>query len=122
MSYAHTAVLGAIAFSATFGAVQFAAGSDLSGGLRVFSSSWESGVNRAGKADRASRAVAVAAAPTRTISIQLEKIANTSIVIRIPQRREARDAEPGKRPVACEPVVSVLTEIAKRLQPGRCVT
>jgi hypothetical protein len=121
MSYAHTAVLGAIAFSATFGAVQFAAGSDLAGGLRVFSDSWESGVNRSAKADRAGPTVA-AAAPTRTIAIQLEKIANTSIVIRIPQRREALDAEPGKRPVACEPVVSVLTEIAKRLQPGRCVT
>jgi hypothetical protein len=24
--------------------------------------------------------------------------------------------------VACEPVVSVLTEIARQLQPGRCVT
>jgi len=24
--------------------------------------------------------------------------------------------------VACEPVVSMLTEIAKHLQPGRCVT
>jgi hypothetical protein len=24
--------------------------------------------------------------------------------------------------VACEPVVSVLTEVAHKLQPGRCVT
>jgi len=24
--------------------------------------------------------------------------------------------------VACEPVVSLLTEIARQLQPGRCVT
>jgi hypothetical protein len=27
-----------------------------------------------------------------------------------------------KRPVACEPSVSILTEIAKNLQPGRCIT
>jgi hypothetical protein len=27
-----------------------------------------------------------------------------------------------KLTVACEPVVSVLTEVAKQLQPGRCVT
>jgi hypothetical protein len=27
-----------------------------------------------------------------------------------------------KMTVACEPVVSVLTEVAKLLQPGRCVT
>jgi hypothetical protein len=31
-------------------------------------------------------------------------------------------AKPGKTAVACEPVVSVLTEVAKLLQPGRCVT
>jgi len=32
--------------------------------------------------------------------------------------------KPGDRKmtVACEPVVSVLTEVAKLLQPGRCVT
>ena len=27
-----------------------------------------------------------------------------------------------KAAVACEPPVSVLTEVAKRLEPGRCVT
>ena len=42
--------------------------------------------------------------------------------------KEIRDAvkdavkDGGRRMVACEPVVSVLTEIAKTLQPGRCVT
>jgi hypothetical protein len=32
--------------------------------------------------------------------------------------------KPGDRKlrVACEPVVSTLTEVAKLLQPGRCVT
>jgi hypothetical protein len=45
--------------------------------------------------------------------------------------REARDRAPhspliksgvGKPLVACEPSVSVLTEVAKHLEPGRCVT
>ena len=27
-----------------------------------------------------------------------------------------------KPPVGCEPMFSVLTEVAKQLQPGRCVT
>ena len=38
-----------------------------------------------------------------------------------PPRSQAK--EPSRRQmVACEPVVSVLTEVAKQLQPGRCVT
>jgi hypothetical protein len=32
------------------------------------------------------------------------------------------EEQKAKATVACEPVVSVLTDIAKRLQPGRCVT
>jgi hypothetical protein len=36
--------------------------------------------------------------------------------------RDTSFAKPGDRKVACEPVVSVLTEVAKQLQPGRCVT
>ena len=30
--------------------------------------------------------------------------------------------EPNKPTIACEPMVSSLTEVAKLLQPGRCVT
>ena len=55
------------------------------------------------------------------------------MVVRVPVGREARNrpampARPaGREPavkiaVACEPPVSVLTEVAKLLQPGRCVT
>jgi hypothetical protein len=49
----------------------------------------------------------------------------------MPMAREARDRAPhspliksgvGKPLVACEPSVSVLTEVAKHLEPGRCVT
>jgi len=73
---------------------------------------------------------------TRTVSVRLYGLSDTSVVVRIPVAREARNApsaplvtrsgdrKPGDRKltVACEPVVSVLTEIAKQLQPGRCVT
>ena len=45
-------------------------------------------------------------------------------------RKEARNAPPAPavskapvgRTVACEAVVSVLTEVAKQLPPGRCIT
>jgi hypothetical protein len=75
--------------------------------------------------------------PTRTISIHVDRVADTSVVVRIPLASGASGPVPGvasapaslisnrpsaQRTVACEPVVSVLTEIAKRLQPGRCVT
>ncbi len=71
----------------------------------------------------------------RTVSIRLESLPSTSIVFRLPrisdQEAGDRDAKRGlrhapamrvKRTIACEPVVSTLTEVAKRLQPGRCVT
>ena len=70
-----------------------------------------------------------ARAPTRTISLRLDGLADTSILVRIPLVNEARSVSPSvvksgnhKITVACEPVVSVLTEIARQLQPGRCVT
>ena len=57
------------------------------------------------------------------------------MLVRIPLTKEAREAtrprfllpiksgqNQSKPMVACEPVVSVLTEVAHRLQPGRCVT
>jgi hypothetical protein len=88
-------------------------------------------VNRAAKADR-TVALRQAPAPTRTVSIRLHGLANTSVVLRIPQAQEARNTKPpallparmqNRKPtVACEPVVSVLTDVAKLLQPGRCVT
>jgi hypothetical protein len=57
------------------------------------------------------------------------------VVVRVPIVTEAErnrpvvPAKPGsskpgasKTAIACEPPVSVLTEVAKLLQPGRCVT
>jgi hypothetical protein len=124
-------ILAAIAISLMFGAVQFASGHDLTEGLKVIASPQPGGVNRAAKADRIAAYVA-SAAPTRTISFKLDQLADTSILVRIPLTSATGGntappsllMKPGedKTAVACEPVVSVLTEIAKRLQPGRCVT
>jgi hypothetical protein len=130
----------AIAVPLALGAVQFASGYDLTGGLAAglvttASAAPETGINRTAKADRmkADRTtrVAMPSAPTRTISIRLDGLADTSVVIRIPMVRESRNiplvpllTKPADRrlTLACEPVVSALTEVAKRLQPGRCVT
>jgi len=128
----------AIAVPLALGAVQFASGYDLTGGLAAglvttASAAPETGINRTAKADRmkADRTTRVAMAPTRTISIRLDGLADTSVVIRIPMVRESRNiplvpllTKPADRrlTLACEPVVSALTEVAKRLQPGRCVT
>ena len=117
------------------GAVQFAAGRDLSGVTPSSAGISEALINRAAKADRAAR-LPEGAVQTRTVSVRLYGLSDTSVVVRIPVAREARNApsvplvtrsgdrKSGARKltVACEPVVSVLTEIAKRLEPGRCVT
>ena len=122
-------ILGASAVVLTSGAVQFASGRDL--GLvsqaavsQVSLVPAGSGVNRAAKADRTAGASA-AAGRTQTISLRLDGLSDTSVLIRVPVAQAARDtssAKPGERKVACEPVVSVLTEVAKQLEPGRCVT
>ena len=128
MSHTVRGMLGAVAISLTFGAVGFASGRDLTGGLQALGHPQPTGVNRAAKADRVT-AFRASSAPSRTISF---KLADTSILARIPLTVEAHsNAAPAlpltklgahKLAVACEPVVSVLTEVAKRLQPGRCVT
>jgi hypothetical protein len=63
------------------------------------------------------------------MSLRLNDLANTSVLIRVPLGNDNRSRTPASRQmksgnaiIACEPSVSVLTEIAKRLQPGRCVT
>jgi hypothetical protein len=139
-------ILGAAAITLTFGAAQFAFGEDLTVGMRT-SGTEEPAVNRASKADRAP-ILAEPVAPTHTLSIHIDSVPDTSVLVRLPLAQEARNnaardgaargnaaqgnAVPalpqnlpqntGERKIACEPVVSVLTEIAKSLQPGRCVT
>jgi hypothetical protein len=136
MSHTVKGILSGVALLATFGAVQLASGHDLTVGLATPGTPAEE-ANRAAKADR-DAVVPVATALTRTISIQLDRLPNTSILVRIPLAQEARNEARNKprnvpprlfikagernQTVACEPTVSVLTEIVKQLQPGRCVT
>lgn len=119
-----------VATLGALGAAQFAFGHDLAGSFQSFTAVSNYGVNRAAKTDRAP-GVTTPAAPMQTISVQLRGLTETSVAVRIPVTQRGPDPAPTpllttsapKRPaVACEPVVSVLTEVAKQLQPGRCVT
>ena len=124
-------VYGAAAIALALGAVPLAAGRDIAGGAQLLLTSAASsvtrdapasGVNREGKADRSARTIG---APSDTISLRLDDLPGTSVLVRLPAK-SARDGSTksgsGRPKVACEPVVSVLTEVAKLLQPGRCVT
>jgi hypothetical protein len=120
---------GVIAVALSLGAVQLAFGRDLSGGLQVDEGTSPSTINRATKTDRAA-AVAGPAIPMQTIQLRLQGLSDTSVLIRVPvaQARNRSSVLPvpksldRKMAVACEPVASVLTEAAKQLEPGRCVT
>ena len=135
MSQVRNGIFAALAVSATLGAVQlvavqFASGHALPGGRQLAATASEGGVNRSAKTDRATAKVAPGQA--ETIAFRLDGLADTSVLVRVPVAKdEARNrppapAKPGasksKATVACEPPVSVLTEVAKLLQPGRCVT
>jgi hypothetical protein len=130
MSKTFAGILGAIAVSLTFGAVQFASGSDLHGVRPQPAQAPEATINRDAKTDRAD--LAATAPKTRTISVRVDGLSDTSILVRVPvaeaTRKEtrnvpiAKESVTNRRTVACEPVVSVLTEVAKQLQPGRCIT
>jgi hypothetical protein len=130
MSQLSRGILAAAAVVLTLGAAQFALGRDLSVGRQGPATAAEATINRSAKADRAAR-VAAPALQTRTISLRLDALSATSVLIRIPLAQEARSGTSArsitkspdrKLTVACEPVVSVLTEVARQLQPGRCVT
>jgi len=133
MSKTVNGVLAAVAISATFGAVQFASGHDLAGLRQLASTAPSEGINRAAKADRAPVKVA-RASQANTIMFRLDRLAATSVLVRVPVAKdqarnrpepakpETKKPETKKPTVACEPPVSVLTDVAKLLQPGRCVT
>ena len=116
----------ALAVSATLGAAQLASGHDLIGRRQVAAVP-EEGVNRAAKANR--DVTKVAPGLNRTIALRFKELADTSVLVRVPVKEEARNrpvtpmkSGKSKNAVACEPPVSVLTEVAKLLEPGRCVT
>ena len=133
MSFTRKGFLAAIAVATSVGAAQFASGEDLTVGLRTAATATTNDVvNRAAKTDRAA-VLAEPVLPTQTIDIHVERLPSTSVLVRVPRTRAAQSRNApassiqlrsaDRKPIiACEPVVSVLTEIAKRLQPGRCVT
>ena len=131
MSQKFKVIFAALAVSGTLGAVQLASGHDLSGLRQLASTAPVSDVNRTGKTDRG--VVRTAQNQTETITIRNVGLEDTSVVVRVPVTEVARSRpavparpaasdKPSKTAVACEPPVSVLTEVAKLLQPGRCVT
>jgi hypothetical protein len=66
--------------------------------------------------------------PSSTMSFQVPALENTVIVARIPAVAARRAGTSNAlssawhSPVACEPPVSVLTNVAKFLGPSHCVT
>ena len=118
-----------------FGAVQLAFAHDLIGGKQVAAIAPETGVNRAAKADRAT--VPVSAGQSQTISLRPDGLADTSVLVRVPvakgkrgmkrviARRRRRCRKPGGQRKDRSPASrssAFLTEVAKLLEPGRCVT
>jgi hypothetical protein len=153
MSYIRKGILGAAAITLSLGAAQFASGEGLTVGMRT-SGIPDQSIDRSGKADRGPL-LAEPVAPTQTISIHVDRVPDTSVLVRIPLARDeeggkgqghatqgsatqgsanptpapegnaapaAQQAKDSRKTIACEPVVSVLTDIAKHLQPGRCIT
>lgn len=143
MSKVSSLVVGLVGGAAMFGAIQYASGNDLSGSsLRgtlterdtaIPSSSFTPSVNRTAKSDRDS-------APAKldqgqTVSFQVHGLTDMSVLLRLaapaPKSQPVKpastkaipvDSKPRKAMAACEPPVSMLTEVARSLQPGRCVT
>jgi hypothetical protein len=134
MSQISKVIFGTLAASLTLGAVQFATGQEFAGRFQAVTEPAAADINRAAKADRAAN-IPAASGPTRTISLKMDSLVETSVLVRVPVAKEARNLPPApaatkpaprkpdrKMAVACEPMVSVLTDVAKLLQPGRCVT
>ncbi|MBR0825375.1 hypothetical protein JQ596_07495 [Bradyrhizobium manausense] len=129
MSQISKAFFGAVAVTLTLGAVQLASGHDLADRWQAVADKPSHNVNRAGKADRVADPKP-SAVPTRTVSMRLNDLKDTSVLLRVPAVIETGNAaksptllQRNRKPtIACEPVVSSLTEVAKLLQPGRCVT
>lgn len=126
ISKAAKLVFGAAALAVSFGVAQLAAGSDLK--PEAAQSPAASEVNRAAKADRAALG---SITPGLTFAVRPIDQADSSYLVRIPGGLNSgeplrpvrpRQAPFGKPMVACEPVVSVLTDIVMQLQPGRCLT
>lgn len=139
------AVLGMMVASLAFSGVQFGMASDrgnVPGDASLQSAPDASAmVNRLAKSDRGT--VVRASVPSATLAFQLLGLKQTTVAMRMPiagapQLQTASDAPAAAPPktnvsrepvtkatkamIACELVVSPLTEVAKQLGPGRCLT
>jgi hypothetical protein len=120
-------VFGAFAVALSLGAAQFASGRDLADVGAEPTGTTEATINRAAKADRATGA-AGSGMQTQTISLRSHSLPDTSVLVRIPLVQARNSAPPSgissgrKATPGCEPVVSVLIDVARHLAPGRCVT
>lgn len=99
-------------------------------------------VNRTAKSDRSTPLSSTTSAVSHqgvtqsaTYVFELPSLVNTSVVMRLTNQARPSASRPAisvktpeiiakdlRHPVACEGVVSVLTDVAKRMAPGRCVT
>jgi hypothetical protein len=134
MSQTTRGILGAAAIALVLGAVPLAAGRDFSSGESIGRNLQGTpapahAVNRAVKVDRMAGAMRSDWA-TQTISLQLSGLSDTSVLVRMPAAAVSRNGssvpswkkpDGAKQTEACEPVVSALTEVAKLLEPGRCI-
>lgn len=144
MSHFSNGILGTLAAAITLGAIQFASGNDLANGARNdiaqraiedraggIELGGQSSVNRSAKADRFAGG-ARASGQDKTLSFQVDQMPNTLVLIRISTAtrvetvgaagRGSKAVSARKSTLACEPVVSILTDVAKVLEPGRCLT
>src|SRR3954471_22712658 len=88
MSQIQKVFLGAVALAATLGAVQvgavqLASGHDLADRWQAVADKPGHNVNRSSKADRLAD-IKQAAVPTRTVSMRLNDLADTSVLLRVP--------------------------------------
>mgnify|MGYP006868321245 CR=1 FL=1 len=87
MSKIQKGIFAALAVGLTLGAVQLASGHDLIGSQQVTTAlAPESAVNRAAKTDRA--AVPSSNLPSRTVALKLDRLPDTSVLVRVPMARE----------------------------------
>ncbi|MGY8663305.1 hypothetical protein Q3C01_13145, partial [Bradyrhizobium sp. UFLA05-109] len=98
MSQISKAFLSAVAISLTLGAVQLASGHDLANRWQTVADEPDHIVNRAGKADRIA-SPRPAATSTRTVSMRLNDLADTSVLLRVPATIETGNASHVKPPV-----------------------
>lgn len=132
MSQIYKAFFGVASITFALGAAQLASGHDLADRWQTVAGKADQpghNINRSGKSDRL--ADIKQRVPTRTVSMRLNDLPATSVLLRVPAVVETGSAKPpltlqkqgrNKPTIACEPMVSSLTEVAKLLQPGRCVT